>query len=234
MPETISNHVQLALNRLIQQYKNSNRVKGLLTALVTPIQDLEGTFQDLKVDRWLDVAEGVILDRIGNLIGVTRTSNESDTSYRVRIQTQILVNISNGEPESAIQVFKRYTNATTVLYSEGKPASVQLQSEVEIETQELINQIYEEIERVVPAGVRVDAICRYSSLSESFAFDGSLPGKGFGSIADSSQGGEFAEVYRYTGVEFSFGSTQTDEEDLTGGGFGTLEDSRIGGVFVGI
>lgn len=231
MASEINNHIELALERLIEQYKGKTRIEGFLRAIVKPVQGIEDVFQDLSTQRWLDTATGDLLDRIGNIVGIARNFGESDASYRLRIDTRIIINVSNGEPESAIAVFQRYLESDLVLYQEAYPGGIIMMSDVSVSDQDTINQIYEEIEDVIPAGVRVDALGEFDP-DEAFSMDGLLPGFGFGDATDASEGGKFGEIWLYTGVEFAFGSTLSDGVDTTGGGFGTLEDARIGGVFV--
>lgn len=231
MAQAIDNHIEKALERLIEQYKGKSRISGFLRAIIKPVQGIEDVFQDLSTQRWLDTATGDLLDRIGNIVGIARNFGESDASYRLRIDTRIIINISNGEPESAISVFQRYLESDLVLYQEAYPGGIIMMSEIEVDDQDTINQIYEEIENVIPAGVRVDALGEFDA-DRAFSIDGDLPGFGFGDATDATEGGGFGEIWLYTGIEFAFGSTLSDGVDTTGGGLGTTEDARLGGVFV--
>ncbi len=75
----ITNHVEAAIQRLIQQYKNSDRIKAILLSFVEQIQELETTGGQLNDERSIDTAIGTQLDNLGIIIGLTRSGGESDS-----------------------------------------------------------------------------------------------------------------------------------------------------------
>lgn len=229
MATEINNHVAQAIDRLVQQYKGKERIEGLITAFVTGTQNLESVYQDLLANRAIDTSFGTNLDRIGDIVGISRNYNEIDDDYRIRINTQILINISNGEPERAIEIFQRLTGASLVIYGETFPAGVTVFGDASKSDQDEINQIFTQMERVVPAGVRIDHLGEFDT-NEPFSMDGSLPGFGFGDLNDASIGGKLGSLWIYNQIEFAFGSLTVADQDATGGGFGTIDDVLVGGV----
>ena len=63
----ISDHIVRAKNRLIEQYRGKPKIEGVLEAIVAPIQDIEDVLEQLKLERWIETAIGVQLDKIGSL-----------------------------------------------------------------------------------------------------------------------------------------------------------------------
>lgn len=225
----ISDHIARAKARLIEQYKGKTTVEGVVDSLVEEIQVLEDLFGQLNTDRALETASGVQLDGIGDIVGIEREAGQSDADYRISIKTKIIENISQGEPERVINVYRILVNATIVMLSDNYSGGVGLMSDVELTDQAMINTLFARIKRIVPAGIRVEYLGFFDTLADSFSFDGALAGKGFGSTTDPLAGGKFATIYIDKSKEFAFAGN-----DPKGGGFGTVHDPLIGGVMVGL
>lgn len=228
MATEITNHVELAWNRLIQQYKQSQSLKDLIEALVNPIQGLETVFQDLSDGRTIEVATGTLLDRLGDIVGIDRVVGQDDDAYRLAIKTKVVENVSQGEPERLISVYKILLSASLVHLCECFPAAVGMMSDVDISTQDEIDNLFAKIKRIAPAGVRIDYLGSFDE-TEPFAMAGDLIGAGFGSTADALAGGKFATLYIDKSMDFAF-----DGNSQTTAGFGTLEDPLVGGIFVSL
>lgn len=70
----ISDHIARAKERLIEQYKGKLKIEGVVEAVIAPLQDIEDVLEQLKVERWIDSAIGVQLDKIGVIVGAARDS----------------------------------------------------------------------------------------------------------------------------------------------------------------
>jgi hypothetical protein len=221
----IPNHVGQAIARLMSQYGNAENLQNVLSAIINPLQDIESVLNDLNVKRQLSVAEGQQLDSLGTIIGLARPAGADDTTYRQDLYAQIKVNISEGQPEQAIQTFQLFTQAGLVLLNEYFPASVLINSDHVFPTQEDVDKILEIMQEVLPVGVRCNGIVEFDS-SIPFAMDGSLSGAGFGDINDPSTGGIWA-TFKRRGGEFAFAG-----DDVTAEGFGSPDDPLVGGRFI--
>lgn len=69
---SIVDHQDAAKKRLIIQYKESDTIRLYLDAVLSLANDLERVFCDLLLKRFIDTAEGVNLDIIGELVGQPR------------------------------------------------------------------------------------------------------------------------------------------------------------------
>jgi len=68
----VKDHQVDAKNRVITQYKDATSTKKYLDAALVLANELEQVFCDLLLKRFIDTAEGVVLDNIGELVGQPR------------------------------------------------------------------------------------------------------------------------------------------------------------------
>lgn len=223
MIEKIDSHIQDAINRLAQQYADSSNFQAILSSFNEQIQDLEDTFFNLIEGQWVDNAEGQILDDFGTIVGQDRLGFDDDF-YRILIYVKMGQNVSEGEPERLIDVYKIITRANLGWIFEDFPAGLTLMSNGEINP--ITAQfIYEQLQQVAPAGVRIDYIGQWDD-ERPFAFDGFPNAKPFDDGSDDPSSGIWAYTYD-TSKPFAFedGSDKTE-------GFGTSDDYRVGGYWV--
>ena len=86
----INNHSFIAQNNLLTQDNRPN-IKGLLSAIIEPLQDIEDSLFELYKNRSLTYATGYYLDGIGAIIGEPR-DYRNDTDYRLAILVRIISN----------------------------------------------------------------------------------------------------------------------------------------------
>ncbi len=82
---------------------STNNISKLLTALLTPVQDVENALQQLLTERSVDVAVGEQLDVLGRLVGQLRGGYEDDL-FRRLIRARISVNRSKGTISDVLTV----------------------------------------------------------------------------------------------------------------------------------
>lgn len=218
----ITTHQTDAIARLISQYANSEALKNLISAFVLPVQGIEDALETMNTLRGIYTAEGAILDRIGVIVGLTRTPGDDDDTYRRKLLGKIKVNTSEGAPETVIQAYQLFTGVDQVLLFEDMPGEVIIQSIYAPADQDEVDFLLGVIEKVLAAGVRIASIDTYDA-TEAFAMDGDLPGLGFDDDAAPGSGGKLA----YESVRDSF--FEIDGSDAKGGGFGSEGDPLLGG-----
>jgi hypothetical protein len=222
MIATIVNHTSQAISRLITQYGNQPNLQGLVGALISPVQAIEDALNQLNMFRLIDQATGVQLDGLGKIVGIARFGL-SDNDYRFWIKAAVLINISDGEPETVLAIYNLLTETTSGMIFEYYPASVGLSSDglISAGNEDLVAGL---VLSALPAGVRLDSLGYYDS-SNPFSFDGTVSpqGAGFGSIYDSTLGGIWGGYYAF-GAQFGFQGT-----DQTEAGFGSIYDPALGG-----
>lgn len=225
MATLINNHVQAALDRLITQYKNKPNFIAIITAFVTQHQILEDATFELYGRLDILNSEGAQLDGIGEIVGQDRLGFD-DARYRILLLAKIGQNVSNGDPERIISIFKLLTGASFVHYLNLRDGEIELATDGSID-ETIINFVFDQVQKSVAAGVRIDEFIFFDE-EEPFAFDGpntAAPALGFSSTADVTAGGKFAYLFRKI-PPFSFDGNNIDD-----GGFGTIYDPMAGGGF---
>lgn len=231
----ILDHKAQARARLLSQFRNKVRIEGTSDAVVEQWQELEQVFCDLNDFRLdIDATEGVQLDLIGEIVGQPR-ENRNDVDYRIRLKTRIIQNIAEGEPEPIIQVTALLTGATLVHLSDGDLGAFAVGIDITTPTDDDIQMLYENIQLVAPAGVRLDYLWCFQPGSDPFAMAGNLPGSGFSAIASPGSGGKLAGVhirkfpkFAFSGIGFPEGNNPKDD------GLSTVVDPFIGGSLIGV
>lgn len=220
--EKIENHIEQARDRIISQYKDAPNLTAILDAFVKQVQDLEDASHSLFEGRWIDNAEGQVLDDFGTIVGQERLGFDDDF-YRILLYAKIGENISQGETVRVVDVYKIITRADRAELQEHFPGGMIILSNGEINPI-TANFILERLQRVVGAGIRVDRIGQFSKTNP-FGFAGAPGAQGFSDI-NQVIGGEFAFLYD-TARPFSFANPNRNDV----AGFGTLEDHIFGGRF---
>lgn len=229
MIEKIETHVQDAINRLIQQYKCADNLQEVIKSIVEQIQIIEDEVFVMFSRLDINNSSGKILDLIGEIIGQPRNGLEDDF-YRVFLSIKIGVNTSNGNPEKVIDIFKLLSNSSSVNLQEFYPAAIGLESDGNFENLD-IQSVYELIQRIVPAGVRVDSIASHDPDCY-FSMAGDLNSGGFSSVAEPEVGGCLGFLLDVA-KDFGFGDAAMNENP-TIDGFGSIKDSIVGGKLVSL
>lgn len=120
----VTDHVEAGLDLLLDYYQGKPRLEALLTSELKQIQALEDAAWDVLIQRLIDNATGIQLDKLGRIVGEHRLSTD-DEVYRVRIRTRIRANKSLGHPKDLIEVALIVTglDKTELAYSETYPAA---------------------------------------------------------------------------------------------------------------
>jgi hypothetical protein len=113
------------------------------------LADIDRQIQKLK-DIWdIDNLQGLQLDRVGKLLGVTRAGN-TDEYYRINLKLRVLLNSSTGTVNSIIKVIKFIYSSEIVHIVPDYPAGIIIEHDGEGTPGLNFNRILAEI---VPAGV---------------------------------------------------------------------------------
>ena len=134
----ITDHIQQAIARLPQRFKDAVRQYSLtgvpdnlsawevfLYATVQNAQDFEDICGEMLAGRSLTTAQGVNLDRLGEIVGVNR-QGRSDADYLAAIYVGIARNYSEATPKDIQSIWKLIIVAEDIQYIENYPAKFQL------------------------------------------------------------------------------------------------------------
>jgi surface protein len=118
----IQDLVAEGLDRLVYQWRDKPIVQGLLTSYLENVQPLEDVNFQLLDERGVYSAVGVQLDTIGLLVGELRRGR-GDVAYRQAILNRIVINNSDGTPESILETLTIITLTPTPKIWDHYPAS---------------------------------------------------------------------------------------------------------------
>lgn len=85
MAARIESYKQLADRYIPEQYKASERLRGVLDSLMVQADALEAALWEIFGSLNLETAIGPALDFLGSVLGVERKPGETDEAYRARI-----------------------------------------------------------------------------------------------------------------------------------------------------
>lgn len=220
----IDNHLEQILKNLLEQYKEKPNLINFIEIFANQVQELEDAIEPLCEVLDITLSEGQQLDEIGDLVVQDRLGN-TDPKYRILLRTKIGINTSKGEGPKVIEIVKVLTESDYVHLINLGGGAIDLEITTLYTDQTEINFIFENIQKLVAAGVRVDDLrCVSSDCAFSFA-DGPFdpPSKGF-------EEGYFATVHRHI-LPFSFAAEGAEDPQVSGFGAG-FDDPLVGGQFI--
>lgn len=132
------------LNKILEQFKDSTNLKGIVESANTSANDIEQALFEIRDEFWITTAVGTQLDVLGIIWDVQR-EGLSDTDYRTKILSKISLNVS-GEPEVIISILKLLFGATFVTYLPFYPAGFYIYNDSDI--------TIDELELISPSGVQ--------------------------------------------------------------------------------
>ena len=186
----VENHVELAQERLLSQFRKSEKLKGVQGAFVDQIQGIEDTAQQLYLLRWVSTAIGQTLDKLGATVDVAR-EGLSDESYRTKILGEISKRLSSGSNDDIIQTAKNITGASKVIFIEEYPAAFYLDCrDVNYALLGDVQRLKTVINKSRLAGVKFGLMI--TSGEDAFSFSEDVTGSGFGLDGLPEVGGPFA------------------------------------------
>ncbi|TDI74590.1 MAG: hypothetical protein E2O82_03665 [Betaproteobacteria bacterium] len=181
--QKIEDHYAQAIARLPQIMKDAPKTidvswspepvsgwEALIHAFTLEAQDMENTMIDMLNGRSLDTAEGVNLDRIGQIVGADR-GGATDEEYLVLILAQIAANNSDGTADNILGIFRVLAGPNVpVRFDEQFPAKFYLEFQGQGSPVSDPNEMTPVIKAAKVAGVGFEGYV-WSPELEVFAFD---------------------------------------------------------------
>lgn len=182
-----ADHEGEGLGELLSQLQAKPKITALVAALLGPVQALEDNLSLLRLERLLSTALGAQLDQYGLLVGEARGSL-LDATYRLFIQARILANLSEGNADRMIEVFRLIagpqTAGTAVEYRQvgtGPEFSLTIHRAAALAA-DIEERVVAEMDDICPAGVGCKLVVASSGGFGAFRFD-SGPGFDKGRLA---------------------------------------------------
>lgn len=106
---TIADHCADGLSVLLEEYKQAQTLQNYICSFLTPVQTIENDLEDL-LTKVLNIssAEGIQLDRIGEIVDYRR-NGQTDDDYRRGLRARIAVNKSNGLAFEILEIAYLFT-----------------------------------------------------------------------------------------------------------------------------
>lgn len=151
----IPDYVSRARDLLVEQFEDSDKFQAMVAAFSRQVQEVEDVLFDLRIKRYLSLAEGKQLDGIGEIVGEPR-KGRNDVDYKLGINFRIFVNKSYGQME----VLSKFTSlslapGTTYTIEERFPAAVSLAIQA-LDINQLPKAIFEKVDNLAAGGVLVN------------------------------------------------------------------------------
>lgn len=180
-PFVVIDHAAGAVNRLPAQFKGKAGIEALLTALTTPMNELELIIWSLIIQRTIEFAIEAQLDVIGKIVWQHR-DGLSDDIYRRYIKASIATQQSHGLVTTLIKIAKLVLGDTeTYVEIEQMPiATVVVTISERSVTTEVANALMAFLTRAVAGGVRLDLQTTIDDPASFPVFTWDHPDEGFG------------------------------------------------------
>ena len=194
----ITTHIEDAKNRLLFQYRGKANIEGLLDSLGgQQIQDLEDILFNVSTILEIDNSIGIQLDNIGKIVGQLR-NGQVDSTYKLFLKAKAARNVSEGDIERILSVWKIITGGTDIQITEIFPAEIELFSDVPV-PDELAADAFALMQDIVAAGVRV--LSSIISPENAFGFENSIGTLGFDSVLSTGQNDSAPWVIRSSAAD---------------------------------
>lgn len=206
LAQRIPDHVQQALDRLLEQYKERPNIAAFYTAFIQQIQDEENAVYDLDGTRQLYngttyPAVGEQLDGIGAIVGINRNGLD-DASYLVFILGKIAANFSDTTSPTIELIADIFFQPSELVLHNFYPAEVDLEMAGILLTPTLWPVVFPLLQKSLGAGIKLGFISQYDLVNAFVVGDdfGNGEGGGFGDDTNPSVGGMLAtDIYTNAG-----------------------------------
>ncbi len=156
------NHVAEGLALLIQQFKGKPRLEAILSSYLEQVQELEDDFWDVFSNRWVETAEGIQLDGLGEIVG-ERRQGAPDDEYRAFVRARIRVNRSNGKMPELVEILSLILDGEEVVAREYYPAAIVMGALDELEVN--AKRVSSMLRQAKGGGIRIDLV--YSKVEKT-------------------------------------------------------------------
>ena len=206
----ITTHVEDAKARLLFQYQGKANIEALISSLSSEqIQDLEDVLFDISTRLNIDTSVGVQLNNIGVIIGQPR-NGQNDATYRLFLKGKAGRNVSEGDIERVLSIWKIITGGSVVQVIEIFPANIELFSDIPV-PDALASDAFDLMQDVVGAGIRV--VSSVIGSDHPFGFEGRPSTFGFDSIL-SLGNNTSVTAFKLIDIGATFGADGVDTDSV--------------------
>ncbi len=191
----ITDHTAQAKARQVEFFKDKPNFDALIGIFTDRLQELESVIVDFRDKRHIDGAEGIQIDKLGQIFLESR-GGLGDEPYRSAVKNAYAKKAKSGEWETLIQAYSAYTGANRVVLTYYYPHTMILNAEVDDPSAVETTHINSGMQKIRAGGKEMD--CTMSLSEGAFSFislgDNIDTSLGWSSIADSTSGGTFGSI----------------------------------------
>jgi len=162
----IVDHVQDEKDRRITLFANDkDTFDEFMRIILSEVNEIETMFNDILTKTNIDDAFGYTLDVLGKIIGLSRYSGQTDSSYRLDLKAWVKYLFSQGEINTLLFVLKALTDSTNVSLREYFPGSIMMYFDGVYLNAEFLAST---MKKTAMAGIRLDVVY---DMAGGFRFD---------------------------------------------------------------
>jgi hypothetical protein len=195
MIQPITDHYKQALDKLIQRYKGKPIFAAMLKSYLRQVQDLEDATVAVSASRDVDTADETRLEVIGRIVGQPPSGASLET-YRLYVKVRILVNRSDGSPETVKKIARTLLGQGTTLHESSMAMSLAVKGPIDLGVIDP-DVVFELLDEAHSAGIKFSFEFFPEAANTMFHFvPGVAPvadGRGFSKL-DGTLGGVFSRV----------------------------------------
>ena len=99
------------LPRFYKHWEKNSLIFTLLKAVIKQLDESEERITDLMKAHWVDTAVGDEMDKLGDLLGLSRLAEENDSSYRARLKRAVAEYEGGGTVSTILEAVKALIRA---------------------------------------------------------------------------------------------------------------------------
>lgn len=174
--EKITDHVERAKARMLEQYRDKVNFEAWVSIYAARIQQLEDVLFQLLEERSLSTAVGVQLDVLGRILNLNR-GGYGDEDYRTHLRARALLLRSSGTINQVLGVLAMVLPSASLELREAYPASFAVRVGDVVVNEALATLLALFVRKARPSAVY--AVTEWKPQSESATFKWDTSGQGW-------------------------------------------------------
>jgi len=173
--------------------------KALIDGFADEFEELEAVRQQIRLSKFVTDADAASLERLAELFGVERRTNESVSLFRVRVQIALRQQLSTAsirDIRETVGVLLGVEVEDIAIENAVGPATADLGvPEQAVDDADLtVEQLVDEAEALAASGVRLEPFAVGAFEHAALGTDPVDEDRGYGTLTDDTTGGSYASL----------------------------------------
>lgn len=193
----VTDHAAQMRDLLVTQFKDSTHWNAMLNVIGAQIQELEDALYGVLATKAIATATGDALDGLGDILGVTRSTESgglSDADFRLVLTAQVIAVANSGEPAAMLRIvdtiITEWSTDTDTVYSD-QVAGFRILNLADITTEAKVRRAWKILNTAAGAGIKPSIHYALSARSGLFKF---APSNAFVTSSRGFDQGKFADA----------------------------------------